>query len=320
MSQPLAVIIHGGAGSPETIDLSYPELPFLKQTLDAAWQALVSGESGERVVVTALRHLEDCEYCDAGYGSFPNENGEVFMDVGLMRGNGDCISLMNLSGFRYPSEIAYDLWEEGRALQKVSTERFVRSLTEKSPDILKRYGYTSNPKELVSPYAANAAARARNKKLSKGGTVGCVVRDESGSIFAGTSTGGTPNKIDGRVGDSPIVGSGFFADNEICGLSATGHGESFLRSRVSSEVISAVKRATREDREVFSRDPNKLTHIINAELKEMTRRYPEGEGGLIVIPVSGNPSYGFNSKMMYVGRRVGSKDRITLDEVQVAHE
>jgi L-asparaginase / beta-aspartyl-peptidase len=291
----MGVILHGGAGGFLSEEDCNVKEPYLKEALDAAWGALSSGDSGERAVVAALKVLEGCEYFDAGYGSFPNEHGNVFLDVALMRGNGDFISLMNVRRLRYPSQLALDMFRPGRSLQRVWTERLQRGVEASDDQLKERYGFARTEEEMISPYAVEANRRHR-QKVSKGtGTVGCVVRDKEGRIFAGTSTGGTPNKPDGRIGDSPIVGAGVFADDEICGLSATGHGETILKSMVSGMVVASVRQAMRNQSELLE---SSLRKILADELDEMSRKYPNAEAGIVLIPQSGPPVYAFSAETM----------------------
>ena len=313
-----SIILHGGVASPSEIDTSFPEAPFLREALESGWDSLMRGEKGERVVVSALRALEACEYFDAGYGSFPNENGDLFMDVALMRGNGDFSSLMNLTCCRHPSEVAYDRWEEGRSLMRVVTPALANEIRQSSKETLDRYGYTSQPAELVSPYAVRCAEMAKRRRLQKGGTVGCVVRDWNGRIFAGTSTGGTPNKPDGRIGDSPIVCGGVFADDEIGGLSATGDGEVILKSGISGMVVAGMRARMRSDRGWYAKNPVALRELVQEEMSEMRRKYPLSEAGFIVMPLEGDPAYCFNAKLLYVAHRTGNRDQIISEEFRVA--
>lgn len=312
----LAVIVHGGAGSRENSTWDAEKARSIKESVDAAWGSLVRGEPGEAAVVAGIRVLEANGLFDAGYGSFPDENGKVFLDVALMRGSGDFISLANMSLATHPSEVALDMFPPGTALMSVWTERLKNKLRQVSPELRARYGLVEKDEDLISPYAREIAALSKEKM----GTVGCVVRDAEGRIFAGTSTGGTPNKPDGRVGDSPVIGAGVYADDQIGGLSATGHGESFLRSMTSAHVLSEMRREISQDAAIFARYPEKLKAIINAELAKMKAKHSRGEGGIIVIPRVGPPCFSYNSKNMAVGWRTGSADHIYSESWQVARQ
>ncbi|MCB0338604.1 MAG: isoaspartyl peptidase/L-asparaginase, partial [Bdellovibrionales bacterium] len=205
-----AIILHGGAGNPDKIEENPREVPFLENALDAGWEALVSGKGGERAVVEAIKVLEDCEFFDAGYGSYPDEDGNVFMDIGLMRGSGDFISLFGVQQVRYPSELALDLLTPGMERMIVWDANRRSELDRADKERKARVGWVASQADLISPIALAASERYRtkflNQKQHEHGTVGCVVRDGHGRIFAGTSTGGIPSKGRGRIGDSPIIG------------------------------------------------------------------------------------------------------------------
>lgn len=317
----LSVIIHGGAGSPKIIQDQPREIPFLKQALDAAWKSLVAGEPGERAVVAALRVLESCEYFDSGFGSYPNEDGEVRCDVALMRGTGDFISLLNMRRVIHPSQVALDRFTPGKNLMAVWTDKLMQELDKADAETRQRVGWVAEEKDMIAPWAAARVAERREKSAKPLGhdTVGCVVRDDRGKISAGTSTGGIMLKPHGRIGDSPIVGAGVFADDEVCGLSATGDGETILKSLLSSYVTADIRSFLRADRQRFEKEPELLKKIISSELNDMRRKYPGADAGMIVVPATGNPAYAFNSKVMTVAVRIGSADHIEFEDVQLAH-
>jgi beta-aspartyl-peptidase (threonine type) len=319
-SSEFSVIIHGGAGGFVDDADSRLKEPFLKAALDAGWNALLAGEGGERAMIRAMMVLEGCEYFDAGYGSYPNEHGKVFMDVALMRGSGDFISLVNVRKVKYPSALALDMLRPGRSLMRVWTDRMHAGLEDSADEFKERYGYVRTEEEMIAPYALESGQRARSAaSQNKGsGTIGCVIRDGEGRIFAGTSTGGIPNKPDGRVGDTPIIGSGCFADDQIGGLSATGHGEVIMKSLLSGYVIAEMRGRLASDANSFTSDGKALKNILDRELGAMRAKYPGGEAGLIVIPKIGMPAFSFNSEAMNVGMRVGSAQGISHEEWKVA--
>ena len=316
----LSVILHGGAGSFNKKHVP-KKLPYLKKALDDAWSALVQGKTGDLAVIAALKVMEDSEYFNAGYGGYPNVNGIVLCDVGLMRGNRDFVSLVNLRKVRFPSAVAFDLMSRRSNLMAVWTHELMLEL-EASPNFIKeRYGYVEDHKDLVAPYVKELLKEKSAAEVSDvggtHGTVGCVVRDADGKLFAGTSTGGVNLKYNGRIGDTPIIGQGVFADNEVCAFSTTGHGESFMRSAVTSFVLGEIRTEVRKDPEVFNKSPEKLKELLKAEMAEMSRKTAHG-GAIIVIPSSGVPQYSFNSEMVSVAMRTGTKDKILDEECCIA--
>lgn len=319
----LAVILHGGAGSPTTINPNEPEVPVMRQALDAAWGALLEGKPGECAVVEALRVMEGCEYFDAGYGSYPNEHGRVRCDVALMRGNGDFMSLLNMQRVKFPSQVAADLLSPGKNLMAVWTDEMVRALDQSTHETKVRYGWVASEEEMVAPFALEKARERQTNQQRRAGnhdTVGCVVRDGNGRIFAGTSTGGILLKPDGRIGDAPILGAGVFADDALAGLSATGHGEAILKSLLSGFVVADIRSFLRADGARFEREPELLMKILAAEIDEMSRKYPGAEAGLIVIPARGMPAYHFNSKLMPIAVRVGDCSSVDFEEIALARQ
>lgn len=318
MKSNLAVILHGGASSPSSLTPDYfpDKKPALKVALDAAWEALTSGKGGRRAVVAALRELEDCEYFDAGYGSYPNEDGEIYMDVALMSGKGEFLSLLNIERVRYPSILADSMWRKGVTSMLVWTEDYVSALDAASEDFRSHVGWVLSHSELLSPYAKWVAERNRERVSKRitaertfGDTVGCVVRDADGSIFAGTSTGGTPLKIRGRIGDAPIVGAGVYADDEVCGLSSTGTGEAILSSCAPANIASRLRERGSAEGAV---------KIIRDELSRMKRLYPTAEAGIVLLPREGDPVFDFTSRILSVGYKYLSCDGDLIESVDIA--
>ncbi|MEZ4753197.1 MAG: isoaspartyl peptidase/L-asparaginase [Bdellovibrionota bacterium] len=316
----ISVILHGGAGR-FSEKYTPNKLPFLKQALDAAWDALTAGRTGGIAVTQALKVMEECEFFNAGYGGYPNANGIVLLDIGLMRGNRDFISLLNLRRVKVPSAVAYDMLERHSNLMSVWTHELMLEL-EAAPEFIKqRYGYVARHEDLLAPYVLellkdkNAAEVAQDGGTH--GTVGCVVRDADGNLFAGTSTGGVNLKYNGRIGDTPIIGQGVFADNEIGALSTTGHGESLMLSCLSGFILAEMRARIRKNKYVFSEDPSSLSDLLAAEMREMSRKTSNG-GAIVIIPNSGLPQYAFNSEMVSIALRSGSAEKINLEECCIA--
>lgn len=319
MQSNYAVILHGGASSPESLAPDYfpDKKPGLKKALEAAWGTLTSGKGARAAVVAALRELEDDQYFDAGYGGYPNEDGEVFLDIALMSGKGEFISLLNIERVRFPSSLADSMWREGVMSMLVWTDSYMQSLDTASEDFKSYIGWVSSHQEMVAPYAKKVAERNRARVMRKiianrefGDTVGCVVRDSDGSIFAGTSTGGTPLKIRGRIGDAPIIGAGVYSDNEICGLSSTGMGEAILSSSAPAYVISRMRDGTGSTEEIKK--------ILSEELLRLKKKHPIGEAGIIVMPKKGDPVFDFNSRVLSVGYKFINEGGSLVENVDVA--
>jgi L-asparaginase / beta-aspartyl-peptidase len=308
----LAVILHGGAGrfNPQ---VTPHKLPFLRQALDAAWTKLVEGAPGGVAVEAALRVMEACEYFNAGYGGYPNVHGVVLLDVGLMSGSREFVSLLNVRRVKYPSSVALDMMTRHKTLMTVWTHELMQSIDNASEEVKERYGWVPRHEDLLAPLVKEMLEDRTRSEVSGHGTVGCVVRDRDGRLFSGTSTGGVNLKYNGRIGDSPIIGSGVFADNEICGLSTTGHGESFMRSLLSGFIVSEIRQRLRENRECFVRDGKCLHTILAHEVDEMARKSDGRGGAIIVIPVQGEPSYAFNTEMVSLAMKFGTATDVRAD-------
>ncbi len=321
MNSKFSVILHGGAGAaPASAAEEDRTKAVLNAALDRAWSALCAGESGERAVVAALSVMEADELFDAGYGSYPNENGLVRCDVALMRGSGDFISYMNMRRIKHPSQVALDALDKRKTLMAVWTDEMMAAVDAGNTDLKQRYGWAATEAEMVAPEALQKvnARRQRQKLASNHDTVGCVVRDGQGRLFAGTSTGGIMLKPDGRVGDSPILGAGVYADDGLVGLSATGQGEVILKSLLSSFVVADIRSFLRADSRRFENEPDLLKKILRTELNEMQRKFPGTEAGLIVIPAHGNPSFDFTSAALPVAYRWGNTSAVEGESVAVA--
>ena len=314
-----SVIIHGGAGR---YVKGYPErkLTPMKAAIDAAWIKLTNGAPGEQAVAAALRVMEESEFFNAGFGGYPNADGIVLLDVGLMKGTGEFLSLVNVRRIKFPSLVALDMLEEKSSVFSTWTHELMLK-AEKAPDDLKeRYGLVDSHEDLFSPYVKELIRKHEGIEVEsgdeQGGTIGCVVRDGDGKLFAGTSTGGTIWKYNGRIGDSPIIGCGVYADNEVCAFSTSGHGEGILKTQFANFVIAELRRAYRENKNVFVENPNKLKEIIDAEIAEHESK-TQGRAAIIIMPPRGLPHSGFNSEMLSGGIRIGTADSFSCDEVWI---
>ena len=306
------VIVHGGAGRfyPER---SLNKIDPMSEAVEAAWEELVKGKPAEFAVVAALRIMEGDEHFNAGYGGYPNANGIVLQDIGLMRGSREFVSLLNVRRITYPSSVALDMMRDGRSLMSVWTHELMQQADAADEFIKERYGWVDSHDKLLSPHVLEMLARNQVEVGSSGGshgTVGCVVCDSSGFFAAGTSTGGVNAKENGRIGDTPIVGSGVFADNEICALSTTGHGETLLLGLLSGFIVSNIRTELRKDANAFRHRPSLMEEILDQEFSELSRKAPDKGGGLIVIPRGGMPRYQCNSEMISIGYRTGTRNSV----------
>jgi beta-aspartyl-peptidase (threonine type) len=267
-----SIIVHGGAGGWANAD-EQQVLSSVRAAALAGWEILRAGGSSLDAVEAASRLLEDDPQFDAGYGSFLNELGEVEMDA--LIADGATIRFGAVAAVR-------------RVRHAISLARLVMTRTDNC--FFAGDGADQLAASLGMPLIANvelitdkefAAFRARAGVLTERaglgtGTIGAVALDEAGHIASATSTGGTPDKKKGRVGDSPIFGAGGYADDQYGAASATGRGENIMRFFLCKQVIDEIKAGL----------PAKAA--AQAALHFLSSRIPDPEAGVIVVDSKGN--------------------------------
>ena len=278
-----AIIVHGGAGR-----IRDEELPARLDGCRAAaltgWKILQQGGSALDAAEAAVAALENDPLFNAGTGSTLNAVGRVEMDAAIMDGNTlRAGSVAAVQGVKNPIQLARRVMEDGRHVMLVGDGAlaFVRQI-----------GFPE-----CAPEALIVAAQ-RKRWNEKHGTVGCVAFDASGKIAVATSTGGTFNKLPGRVGDSPLPGCGTYAD-DVGGVSCTGSGEAIMRLVMGKSAVELLKTGA---------DPQAAAHQTVRLLAQKTG----GMGGLIVIDGNGRIGYARNTERMPVCFIAGA-GRITLD-------
>jgi beta-aspartyl-peptidase (threonine type) len=268
-----AIIVHGGATK-----IASEDGPAYKNgCLNAAragWKVLSSGGSALDAAETAIRVLEDDATFNAGYGSELNETGEVEMDAALMDGATlDIGAVGALQGVRNPVAVARLVMQgEAAFLVGSGARRFAEAQGIK----------LCQPSEMISP---KQHKKWLHKQEGKGhDTVGCVALDKNGNLAAGTSTGGTNQNAPGRIGDSPLVGCGFYADNQSGACALTGDGEKILRVVLAKSTLDLLR----------EEEPDAA---IQRALQMMVSRIG-GEAGCILIDAEGRIGWGHNSANM----------------------
>ncbi len=289
-----AIAIHGGAGTVSKSSMSkwkeraYKEV--LRRAVTVGSIILQKGGRALDAVMEAVMIMEDSSLFNAGRGSVFTADGKHEMDAAIMNGrNLKAGSVAGVTDVKNPILLA-------RMVMKKS--KHVLLTGEGALNFAKEQDLELKPKEYFfdqSRYNQWLRAKEKNKVAldhdeasnNKFGTVGAVALDKKGNLAAATSTGGMVNKKYGRVGDSPIIGAGTYANNATCAVSCTGHGEYFLRYCVAHEVSSLIKYANKT-----LEDASEL--IINGVLKSAG-----GRGGLIAIDTLGNVAMPFNTSGMY---------------------
>ncbi|KAH8281174.1 hypothetical protein KR018_002683 [Drosophila ironensis] len=306
MPRPM-LLIHGGAGDIPDSRIA-GKFQGIKQALRCAWGLLEPGNGSPgcalSAVEAAVRSMELDENFNAGYGSCLNTDGQVEMEASLMEGKdlrAGCITL--LRDVMHPISVARRLMEKkrhtflgGDAAQELALSTGSEKLP---PNALITEGARFTLQEFQQQVAQGkdpffARTELAEEKPSartdpSGETVGAVAIDGEGLIVAGTSTGGITGKWPGRIGDTPILGSGTYADNLRGGVSTTGHGETIMRYNLAQRILAAM-------------DCKGLTAQTAAEqeCREMTRRLG-GTGGAIVVAPGGDVGISFSSRRMAWG-------------------
>ena len=291
-----AIAIHGGAGTVarhllnEEKQQQYESA--LQQALDAGYNVLSNGGSAYDAVTVAVTSLEDCPLFNAGRGSVFNHEGRHEMDASIMRGdNIDAGAVSGVKNIKNPIKLARKILEESEHvfLCGDGAEIFAKQHDidfEEDQYFHDDFRYAQYKEALAADRIQLDHSPAGDKKFS---TVGAVALDAAGNVCAATSTGGMTNKKFGRVGDTPMIGAGTYANNKTCAVSCTGHGELFIRQVVAHQVHCLV-----EYKQVSLEEA--CEQVVMKDLVAI-----EGEGGLVAIDTAGNVSMTFNSEGMYRG-------------------
>jgi beta-aspartyl-peptidase (threonine type) len=292
---PITLVLHGGAGIARK-DLPPQREAACRKTLEEALRAghkvLSDGGASLDAVQAAILVLEDSPLFNAGRGSVLTSAGKVEMDASIMDGQkGTAGAVASVRGVRNPIRLARLVMERTPhvLLMGSGAEDFAREC--KLPFEPEEWFITPEQQEKLrkAKEKATSLAEPEDDLTMRMGTVGAVALDKHGHLAAGTSTGGLTNKRPGRIGDSPIIGAGNFAEDGVCAVSCTGHGESFIRSVVAYDVAARMKYAKRD--------------LVTAAREVIHEKLPkiEGKGGLIALDAAGNVTTPFNTPGMFRG-------------------
>lgn len=300
-----SIAIHGGAGT-ITRSMMSPEremfyIQSLSNALFAGQQVLEKGGSALDAVTASVIALEDNPLFNAGKGAVFTHDGRHEMDASIMRGdNLEAGAVAGVSGLRNPVLAARAVMEKSEHVMLAGSgaEVFARE-----------QGLTCMPEEyFYDEYRFQQLQQAKAENIvqldhsdKKFGTVGAVALDQHGNLAAATSTGGMTNKRWGRIGDSPVIGAGTYANNQTCAISCTGHGEYFLRSVVAYDISCLM--------EYKNLSLEQACHLVVMDKLVKIG----GEGGLIAVDRHGNVVLPFNSEGMYRGWQVsGSSPEVRI--------
>lgn len=296
------MVIHGGAGDITRESLT-PERQAayeaaLTRALRAGHEILRRGGSSLDAVEAAINVMEDDSLFNAGRGAVVTADGRIELDAAIMDGatlNAGAVA--GLHHVRNPIDLARAVMERSPHVMMIGegAETFAR--TQGLQFVDEDYFWTDNRRRQWermrrqdSARAATQGARYSVPDARKWGTVGAVALDRAGNLAAGTSTGGMMMKRFGRVGDVPIIGAGTYADNRSCAVSATGHGEFFIRHTVARSICALMQYG----------GMSLQAAADSVVMRELVR--VRGEGGVIAMDAQGNWTMPFNSSGMFRGR------------------
>lgn len=293
-----AILVHGGAGAwSEAPDRLSRAIPVCIKAAKAGQAVLLAGGSALDAVETAVRILEDDPVLDAGRGSYPNADGKVETDALLMDGRSlNLGAIAAVQRIQNPITLARRVLEYndhnflvGRGAEAFAAQAGIPQCD--PSDLL-------TDENLAHYNTMNGQKNQLNELGNIGDTVGAVAIDADGNLVAGTSTGGTRHKLPGRVGDSPLVGSGGYADNWTAAVSATGHGESLMKIIISKRVCDLVG------------DGLSAQAACDAAIQMLAERV-NGTGGVIAIDARGQIGIARNTHAMPYAYAIGSNNVVS---------
>lgn len=311
MNQKYAIALHGGAGTITRQNMNAESEKLyrieLERALNSGYELLAAGKSALDAVEAAVISLENCDLFNAGKGAVFTKHGRHEMDASIMEGKtlaaGAIAGVRNIKNpiklartvmeFSDHVFLAYPGAEDFALLHKLEFEseqyfynrmRYEQWMEVRDTDIYQ----LDHTEEVIPESKQDNPGAIPDKKF---GTVGAVALDLNGNLAAATSTGGMTNKNFNRIGDSPVIGAGTYANNNTCAISCTGHGELFIRSVVAYDISCLI-----EYKGLSLTEACEI--VVNQKLVKI-----KGEGGLVAIDKYGNIALPFNSEGMYRASR-----------------
>lgn len=296
--KPYAIAIHGGAGVMSRERMSQERqqeyLFHLDKALEIGEKILKEGRSSTDAVVLVVSYLEDCPLFNAGKGAVFTHKGNIELDASIMEGKTrNAGAIAGVTNIKNPIKAVKLIMDKSEhvMLSGHGASEFAR---EQGLEMVRNsYFFTKERHQSLKRLRKQQRQKLKSEKY---GTVGCVALDKEGNLCAGTSTGGMMNKRYGRIGDSPIIGAGTWADNNTCAISCTGHGEYFIRLTVARDVASMMEYQGKSLREA--------SHEVLEKLTEMG-----GTGGFIALDKNGMIEMPFNTSGMFRGYIKSSGDK-----------
>jgi beta-aspartyl-peptidase (threonine type) len=296
------IVIHGGAGTilkgDMTSELEAAYSTALQEALSAGYAVLEEGGSSINAIKATIVMMEDNMLFNAGRGSVFTKKGVQEMDAAVMDGRTlEAGAVTGVRNVRNPIELAMEVMKNSNHVflsGKGANDFAIKQGIKLEPDeyFFSQFRYDQWKSIRDSDNYSLDHTHQRLEELMKDkkfGTVGAVACDKNGDIAAATSTGGMTNKKYGRIGDSPIIGCGTYANNKTCGISCTGHGEMFIRTVAAYDVSCLIEYKGYTLQKA-------MDIVVNDKLLSI-----HGEGGMIGVDGEGSPAMIFNSKGMYRG-------------------
>ncbi len=290
--------IHGGAGNiqkeymtPE-LERAYEEK--LSEALEVGYKLLASGAPSLNVAEETIKVLEDSPLFNAGKGSVFNHQGKIEMDAAIMNGEnltaGAVAGVKNIKNpitlARKVLDISDHVFLIGEGAEQFAKDNSIDFEDDRYFFDHKRWEQFQKIRDTEATQLDHSQSNVDILENNKFGTVGAVALDQQGNLASGSSTGGVTNKKHGRVGDSPVIGSGLYANHQ-CAVSSTGHGEYFLRNVVAYDIVKSIELSSLSLKEVCE-------NTINKKLADIG-----GLGGVIAIDKNGLVAMPFNTPGMY---------------------
>ncbi|WKE67025.1 isoaspartyl peptidase/L-asparaginase [Gallaecimonas kandeliae] len=308
--KPIAIAIHGGAGTISRANLS-PEQEKayhakLQEALDAGYAVLDKGGRALDAVQAAILVMESSPLFNAGLGAVYNWDGEHELDASIMDGKTlNAGAVAGVKHVKHPILAAYKVMTDSPHVMLAGdgADAFAR---EEGLEMVDNHYFDTEFRKKALDKAKKAIQgtgyQARNYLAGdyKYGTVGAVALDEDGNLAAATSTGGMTAKRYGRIGDSPVIGAGTYAENGVCAVSATGHGEYFIRLNIAADICARVRYLHKSVKEAAD-------EVIHGRLQKLG-----GTGGVIVLGADGSITQPFNTEGMYRGFKTRTQNQTLL--------
>ena len=310
----ISIAIHGGAGTILQQDIT-PELEAaykagLQVALDIGYGVLETGGTANEAIKAAVIQLEDNPLFNAGKGSVFTKEGINEMDAAIMDGQTlEAGAVAGVRNIRNPVDLAEKVMKHsghvflsGKGANDFAIKHGIQMESDEYFFTQQRYNQWSEMRDSDSYVLDHKSDKLiESEKGKKFGTVGAVACDKNGNIAAATSTGGMTNKQYGRIGDSPMIGIGTYANNKTCAISCTGHGEPFIRAVVAHDISCLM-----EYKSLSLKDA--AEEVVMNKLIKMN-----GEGGIIGIDAKGNSAFIFNCAGMYRGlKNSDGENRIAI--------